>query len=155
MMRKKSANYRVKRQKIQKEGFKTKGIQNGWPETVSILFSGDTGFYSGTEKIKTELNKNNYKKFDYSGNFIRFLPLCGNGNCLAGCKNYKYPREKRYRRDQSTHAIRHFPKTFLLVLCMSDGSKMDRRKKLTQTSCSRDSRYSGLQNARSISFRSG
>lgn len=29
---------------------------------VSILFSGDTGFYSGTEKIKTELNKNNYKK---------------------------------------------------------------------------------------------
>mgnify|MGYP000010705361 CR=1 FL=1 len=72
---------------------------------VSILFSGDTGFYSGTEKIKTELNKNNYKKNSYfSRNFIRFLPLCGNGNCLAGCKNYKYPREKRYRRDQSTRS---------------------------------------------------
>lgn len=34
---------------------------------VSILFSGDTGFYSGTEKIKTELNKNNYRK-------IRIIP---------------------------------------------------------------------------------
>ena len=39
---------------------------------VSILFSGDTGFYSGTEKIKTELNKNNYKKFVFFQEFHPF-----------------------------------------------------------------------------------
>ena len=39
---------------------------------VSILFSGDTGFYSGTKKIKTELNKNNYKKFVFFQEFHPF-----------------------------------------------------------------------------------
>ena len=62
---------------------------------VSILFSGDTGFYSGTEKIKTELNKNNYKK-------IRIFPGISSVSYLsaAGCKNFKYSWEKGYRGDQ-------------------------------------------------------
>ena len=56
---------------------------------VSILFSGDTGFYSGTEKIKTELNKNNYKK-------IRIFPGISSVSYLSAatgmpgreCKNF-------------------------------------------------------------------
>lgn len=39
---------------------------------VSILFSGDTGFYSGTEKIKTELNKIITKKFVFFQEFHPF-----------------------------------------------------------------------------------
>ncbi len=107
---------------------------------VSILFSGDTGFYSGTEKIKTELNKKIITKNSYfSRNFIRFLPLCGNGNCLAGCKkiiSIHGKKDTAETRALVLDAIRHFPKTFLLVSGVEDVRRIGcwiEEEKLTQT----------------------
>lgn len=82
---------------------------------VSILFSGDTGFYSGTEKIKTELNKNNYKK-------IRIFPGISSVSYLSAATGIAWQDAKilsihgkedtAETRALVLDAIRHFSKTF-------------------------------------------
>ena len=82
---------------------------------VSILFSGDTGFYSGTEKIKTELNKNNYKK-------IRIFPGISSVSYLSAATGIAWQDAKilsiHGKKDTAKtralvlDAIRHFSKTF-------------------------------------------
>ena len=90
---------------------------------VSILFSGDTGFYSGTEKIKTELNKNNYKK-------IRIFPGISSVSYLSAATGIAWQdakilsihgkKDTAETRELVLDAIRHFPKTFLLVSGVED-----------------------------------
>ena len=93
---------------------------------VSILFSGDTGFYSGTEKIKTELNKNNYKKFVFFQEFHPFPTSAATGIAWQDAKILSIHGKKDTAETRALvlDAIRHFPKTFLLVSGwrMSDGS---------------------------------
>lgn len=106
---------------------------------VSILFSGDTGFYSGTEKIKTELNKNNYKK-------IRIFPGISSVSYLSAATGIAWQDAKiisiHGKKDTAEtralvlDAIRHFPKTFLLVSGVEDVRRIGcwiEEEKLTQT----------------------
>ena len=106
---------------------------------VSILFSGDTGFYSGTEKIKTELNKNNYRK-------IRIIPGISSVSYLSAATGIAWQDAKilsiHGKKDTAEtralvlDAIRHFPKTFLLVSGVEDVRRIGcwiEEEKLTQT----------------------
>ena len=106
---------------------------------VSILFSGDTGFYSGTEKIKTELNKNNYKK-------IRIFPGISSVSYLSAATGIAWQdakilsihgkKDTAETRELVLDAIRHFPKTFLLVSGVEDVRRIGcwiEEEKLTQT----------------------
>lgn len=106
---------------------------------VSILFSGDTGFYSGTEKIKTELNKNNYKK-------IRIFPGISSVSYLSAATGIAWQDAKiisiHGKKDTAEtralvlDAIRHFPKTFLLVSGVEDVRRIGcwiEEEKLTKT----------------------
>ena len=106
---------------------------------VSILFSGDTGFYSGTEKIKTELNKNNYKK-------IRIFPGISSVSYLSAATGIAWQDAKilsihgkkdiAETRALVLDAIRHFSKTFLLVSGVEDVRRIGcwiEEEKLTQT----------------------
>ena len=106
---------------------------------VSILFSGDTGFYSGTEKIKTELNKNHYKK-------IRIFPGISSVSYLSAATGIAWQDAKilsihgkedtAETRALVLDAIRHFSKTFLLVSGVEDVRRIGcwiEEEKLTQT----------------------
>lgn len=90
---------------------------------VAILFSGDTGFYSGTEKIKSELKKNGYDK-------IRIFPGISSISYLSAATGIAWQDAKilsihgktdqREKKGLVLDAVRHFTKTFLLVSGVED-----------------------------------
>lgn len=93
---------------------------------TAILFSGDTGFYSGCEKIKSELNKNGFDK-------VKVYPGISSVSCLAARVGVSWQEAALLsihgRMDQVglktrlIAAVEHYEKTFLLV---SDGQEIQK-----------------------------
>ncbi|MCI5485667.1 MAG: precorrin-6A reductase [Clostridiales bacterium] len=91
---------------------------------AAVLFSGDTGFYSGCEKIKSELDK--YETFD-----VRVCPGISSVSCLAARAGVSWQEAALvsiHGRGNSAEwsanllaAVEHHKKTFLLV---SDGQQV-------------------------------
>jgi precorrin-6Y C5,15-methyltransferase (decarboxylating) len=93
---------------------------------VAILFSGDTGFYSGATKMKDGLYKNGYRN-------IRIFPGISSVSYLAAAvgetwQNAKilsiHGRDRKLWQAQLIHAVSMSTKTFLLVSGAEDIGKV-------------------------------
>ena len=90
---------------------------------ITILFSGDVGFYSGANKIKSELEKNNYEN-------IRIIPGISSVSYLSSAAGIPWQEAKILSmhgksgqpeiKAQFMDAVSHEAKTFLLVSGVSD-----------------------------------
>lgn len=93
---------------------------------VAVLFSGDTGFYSGCEKMESELNKNGFSD-------VTIYPGISSVSCLAARAGVSWQDAALFSihgrtgtpgwEAQLLSAVQYHEKTFLLV---SDGKQLQR-----------------------------
>jgi precorrin-6Y C5,15-methyltransferase (decarboxylating) len=100
---------------------------DGKEHRVAILFSGDTGFYSGAEKLKEGLNKNGFPN-------VRIFPGISSVSYLAAAAGETWQdakllsihgrSETEMWQAQLVHAVSTSKKTFLLVSGVEDIEKI-------------------------------